>query len=955
MLEPAPYPAEPEVFYDAFGPSVQFSAFGGSKVDALDIEYEEVYRGTAALKFTIPAPSDPSGSYAGGVFYAEVPRDLTGFDALTFWAKASTAATLNTVGIGNDNTGSSLYPATMEGLPLSTRWTKYAVPIPLPSKLSRETGLFLMAEGSEYDVGYTIYFDDVQFERLGTIINPRPAIATQTISGEVGGTLGVGGTQVTFDVGGKDQTVFASPHYFTFSSSDDGVATVTPTGEISLVGTGTATITAALGPTQASGAVTVTVTEPPREPPPTPALPAEDVISLFSDAYDDVHVDTWSAEWDQADVEDVAITGNAAKKYTNLNFAGIEFTSQPVDASRMTNMHVDLWTNDPSAFRIKLVDFGGNGVFGGGDDTEHEITLTESSMPPIEAGAWNVLDIPLSDFAGLANKGHLAQLIISGASPTVYLDNIFFFTTEPPGPTEPSEPAARPAHPAASVVSLYSDAYEDAHVDTWSAGWDQADVEDVAIDDNGMKKYTNLVFAGIEFTSQPVDASAATHFHMDIWTPDATDAPAAFRVKLVDFGPDGGFQGGDDSEHELIFTAETDPALATAEWVGLDIPLSAFEGLAERAHLAQMIISGDPNTVFVDNVYFYAPAATEPAEPAPTPTHPAASVVSLYSDAYDDANVDTWSAGWDQADVEDTEVQGDAVKKYTNLVFAGIEFTSQTVDASATTHFHMDIWTPDATAAPAAFRVKLVDFGPDGGFQGGDDSEHELTFTAESDPSLATGRWVRLDVPFSAFEGLAERAHLAQMIISGDPNTVFVDNVYFHGTPDEPTEPAPAPTHPADSVISLFSDAYADVTVDTWSASWDQADVEDVDIQGDTVKKYTNLVFAGIEFTSATIDASEMTHFHFDFWTPDPTADPAAFRVKLVDFGADGAFGGGDDSEHELTLTAASDPALATGMWVSYDIPFSEFTGLTARGHLAQLIISGDPNTVFVDNVYLHK
>ena len=139
-LEPAPFPAEPEVFYDAFGPTVQFSAFGGSKVDALSIEYEEVYRGTAALKFTIPAPTDPSGGYAGGVFYARMPRNLSGFNALTFWARASTAATLNTVGIGNDNTGTSLYPATMEGLPLSTRWTKYAVPDAYSSPLECRAG-----------------------------------------------------------------------------------------------------------------------------------------------------------------------------------------------------------------------------------------------------------------------------------------------------------------------------------------------------------------------------------------------------------------------------------------------------------------------------------------------------------------------------------------------------------------------------------------------------------------------------------------------------------------------------------------------------------------------------------------------------------------------------------------------------------------------------------------------
>ena len=56
-LEPTPFPAEPEIFHDAFGPS-------------------------------------------GGVFFATMPRDLTGFNALTFWAKSSTAATMNTVGTG---------------------------------------------------------------------------------------------------------------------------------------------------------------------------------------------------------------------------------------------------------------------------------------------------------------------------------------------------------------------------------------------------------------------------------------------------------------------------------------------------------------------------------------------------------------------------------------------------------------------------------------------------------------------------------------------------------------------------------------------------------------------------------------------------------------------------------------------------------------------------------------
>ena len=154
------------------------------------------------------------------------------------------------------------------------------------------------------------------------------------------------------------------------------------------------------------------------------------------------------------------------------------------------------------------------------------------------------------------------------------------------------------------------------------------------------------------------------------------------------------------------------------------------------------------------------------------------------------------------------------------------------------------------------------------------------------------------------------------MVISGDLGTVYVDNVYFYkeeGGGTEPTTPAPTPTFPAADVISLFSNPYTNVPVDTWSAVWDQADVADIQIAGNDTKLYTNLVFAGIEFISQTVDATSMTHFRMDIWTPDPTALPAVFKIKLVDFGANGIFGGGDDVEHELTFNANSTPPLATG------------------------------------------
>ena len=777
-LAPAAFPTQASVFSDTYA-GVSFEAFGGSKLDAVQIDTENRVRGAAALKVTVPAPGDASGGYAGGAFVAFVPRDLTSYNALTFWAKGSIAGKIDVVGLGNDNTGTSKYTAQLSGLQLTTGWKKYYIPIPLAAKLERERGAFFFAEGAENGAGYTIWFDEIQYENVAGVRNPRPAIAAATIADEVGSSFKVSGTSVTYDVNGTDLTVGAAPGYFSFKSSNEAVAKVAADGSIQVVGAGAATVSATLGTTNASGSVTLTASIPPTAAAPTPTRPAADVIALFSGAYPNVPVDTWSATWDQADVADVQVGGNAAKKYTKLAFAGVEFTSRTINASTMTLLHIDLWTQDAGAFKVKLVDFGGNGVFGGNDDSEHEVTLSRTSNPAVATGAWNSLDIPLAAFAGLTSKGHLAQMIIAGSSPTIYLDNVYLYRV--PAPTAPTTPAPTPTAPPGNVIALYSNAYTNATVDTWSAVWDQADVADVQVAGNDTKKYTNVVFAGIEFTSKPIDATAMTSFHMDIWTPDPTAAPKSFRIKLVDFGANGAFDGGDDSEHELSITASSTPPLATGQWVGIDVPLSAFTGLKARAHLAQMILVGDLSTFFVDNVYFSAAGALNaPATAAPAPVLNSGNVISLFSNAYPNVTVDTWSASWDQADVADVKVAGDDVKKYTGLVFAGIEFTTRTIDASAMTHFSFDLWTPSATASPAIFKVKLVDFGANGTFDGGDDKEHELTFSRTTTPALTTGSWIRFDIPLSAFAGLTTKGHLAQFIIAGDLPTVFVDNVLLH-------------------------------------------------------------------------------------------------------------------------------------------------------------------------------
>jgi hypothetical protein len=172
---------------------------------------------------------------------------------------------------------------------------------------------------------------------------------------------------------------------------------------------------------------------------------------------------------------------------------------------------------------------------------------------------------------------------------------------------------------------------------------------------------------------------------------------------------------------------------------------------------------------------------------------------------------------------------------------------------------------------------------------------------------------------------------------------------------DAPTEGPSAPTADAANVISMFSDSYDDVAVDTWQTGWSAVgSYEEVDLNGNAVKKYTDLGYVGIETVGSQINASEMTHINMDVWSSNATE----FKIKLVDFGATGGYSGdggdgqGDDTEHEVITTPAQ------GEWVTLSIPLSDFTGLAARANIAQMVIAGAPYQeldIYIDNVFFSK
>jgi hypothetical protein len=252
------------------------------------------------------------------------------------------------------------------------------------------------------------------------------------------------------------------------------------------------------------------------------------------------------------------------------------------------------------------------------------------------------------------------------------------------------------------------------------------------------------------------------------------------QIKLVDFGGDGFTPGTNDSEGIVQL------GLTQGGWQTLEIPISDFlaNGLINMTELSQIILESTVAGVklYLDNLYFIKPSVppTVPTVAAPTPTKPAADVVSLFSNAYADVPVGEWSTGWDTADVADILVAGDDVKEYTftdaitGLGFAGINFDgTNALDGTGFTHMRLDVWTPDVTS----LRIKLVDFGGDGFTPGTNDSEGIV------DRTLTQGVWQTLEFPISDFQatGLAGVTELSQIILESTVAGVklYLDNLYF--------------------------------------------------------------------------------------------------------------------------------------------------------------------------------
>ena len=547
---------------------------------------------------------------------------------------------------------------------------------------------------------------------------------------------------------------------------------------------------------------------------PTPTVDASDVISIYSDAYTDIAGTNFNPGWGQSTVVNTAYdpTGegtNTVIEYSNFNYQGTEFTS--TDMSAMTKVHFDVWTANEATIQFTPISPG----------QENLVSVTSTG------GTWTSIDLDLASNFSNVVLSDIFQLKFVGSG-TVYLDNIYFYST-PPTTTVTVDVSELPGGvniqsnqngwaeaaavdngdgtysytfenvAAGTVIEykwiLYASAtptFEDLIPLVGGGGVDNDLAANLPTNETILTDYTN--YCNRTITASTTDVVAQTYFFNSFRQPGVdypelvVTAPAGENL-VIDYSSNGwsefhgpGAVDNGDGTHTVL----VDPSSAFEyKWVntttGVTEDLLACDNsdanintdnstYANRVHAA----GEDHNDVFGT-----CPLPEGPTTSAPTPpTRDASDVFSLLSDAYTNqtAGVNAFAG----ASIEDFVIGGtdNTLKVTAPTAGGGYQYVfgiPNGVDLSAFTHMHIDYYAIGEVVGGEVLQTFLQQFAGDGAFQ------HNIINTAAV---TTTASWVSIDVEISTMgSGELSRDNIGQiqMVLAGPAyGPVFLDNIYFY-------------------------------------------------------------------------------------------------------------------------------------------------------------------------------
>ena len=680
-----------------------------------------------------------------------------------------------------------------------------------------------------------------------------------------------------------------------------------------------------------------------------PARESSDVIGVYGDSYDNIAGINYDPNWGQSGhtLVNTAFdpgTGSLILAYPTFNYQGTEFIDMPQDASLMEFLHVDIWVPMGTDRLVKITPIDNSGV--GASEILVEV--------PLVPGSWNSIDLPKIAFADMSWNSVIqmkfdGQFNGDGSANTdpfdIYVDNIYFWKTATAEGTDITLSdlqidgatiagfASGKTNYSVGLPSGTVDAPQVTLVTTTDANATSSITQatnipsDATIDVTGgngttMQTYTISFFIGTPNSSPPSPTNAqedVISIYSDAFT----------NIDGINYDPNWGQSG-----HTMV-NPDFDPGtgnLALAypnfNYQGTDFLDNAQNASAmEFLHVDIWVAAGTDRTVKVTPIDNSGVGATEILVEVPL-MQGGWNSIDLPKSAFADMS---WNSviqmKVDGQFNSDGSANTDPYDIYLDNIYFWKESTASGTDATLS-----DLQVDGITIPGFNPEVTSYSYGVSSG------PPTPMISATTADLNATTEITQVSNVP-----GFGE-------VIVTSANGMVVQNYVIDFFLDAPGTGAPDPSDQESAVISLFSDSYTDVEVDTWNTVWSDATFEDVMIDGNPTKKYTALGFNGIETVNAPVDASDMMHINMDIWSPNMDE----IRIKLVDFLGDGFGGANDDTEAELTLPVTK------GEWMNIKIPLSDFSdgGMSSFSDINQYIISSVPfgtGILFVDNVYFSK
>jgi hypothetical protein len=385
-----------------------------------------------------------------------------------------------------------------------------------------------------------------------------------------------------------------------------------------------------------SGPTSAAPTPPERNP--------EDVISIYSDAYENNIIDNFDfGLCPNSGANEEIIAGNAVQHYYgpgNAGCQGISVENNRINAAAFTNLHFDFYTNETNltgkVFNVKLVDWNGN--IDESNSTGLEVIFNGGTNPQLTSGSWISVDVDISSngamVLGNLNRSDIAQIHITSNLANAWYDNLYLYKEVfipgtcsdgilnqdeqnidcggvcddcilgPPTSPAPTPPSREPSN----VISIYSDAYENITIDNFDFGLcPNSGANEEMIADNVFQHYTGPGCQGILFENNRINAAAFSKLHFDFYTDETNLIGKVFNVKLVDWN--GNVNASTSTGLEINFNGGSIPALTSGSWISVDVDITSagimVGGNLTRSDIAEIHITSNLASAWYDNLYIY--------------------------------------------------------------------------------------------------------------------------------------------------------------------------------------------------------------------------------------------------------------------------------------------------------------------------------------------------------------